>query len=193
MSVLHSRSRKASQISGGPLLGSIRARFDATSGATGEVASDDDADILAAFPDVQEVGDLGLDETEGTAGNAGLIITVPAGKYWRLIGMVHRLVTDANAADRILVVDIRDSSDATIETVSHVAVAASTTVMRVTHFGEDVAGDAADKALGTGVDFPVVGPYLQPAEDIEISVTDGVAGDSYDVYLLYISYDNDPR
>ncbi len=192
MSTLHSRSRKDTQISGLPLL-AIRARFDATSGATGEIASDDDADILSGFPDVVENGDLGLQEDEGVAGNAATIITVPSGKYWRLIGMVHRLITDGNAADRVVVVDVRDAANASIETISHAIVTASTTVMRVTLFGEDVAGDAADKAAGSGVDYPVVGPYLQPTEDIEISVTSGVAGDALDTYLLYISYDNDPR
>ncbi len=193
MSVLHSRSRKASQISGGPLLGAIRARFDATSGATIEIASNDDADILAAFPDVVEIGDLGLQEDEGVAGNAATTLTVPAGKYWRLIGMVHRLITDANAADRVVVILLRDSADATIELIAHAIVTASNTAMIVTHFGEDVAGDAADNALGAGIDFPVVGPYLQPGEDINIAVTNGVAGDALDTYLLYISYDNDPR
>jgi hypothetical protein len=51
--------------------------------------------------------------------------------------------------------------------------------------------DQADR-LGTD-DYPTAGAILTPGEDINITVTNGVAGDSLDTYIFYIQYDADPR
>ncbi len=65
--------------------------------------------------------------------------------------MFHLLVTDANVANRAVVVTVRDSADATLEAITHANVAASTTAKRVTLFGQDdyVRGDRAVAAQGT--------------------------------------------
>lgn len=116
------------------------------------VASVSDASkFLAQFGGASVVGEPGLDEVEGTAGNASHTITVPAGKYWRLVGMFHLLVTDATVANRAVVVVTRTAADAAIETITHANVAASTTAKRVTLFGTDdnVRGDRAVASQGT--------------------------------------------
>jgi hypothetical protein len=57
--------------------------------------------------------------------------------------------------------------------------------------GTTTAGvDAADK-LGTK-DFPDAGNLLSPGEDVNVAVTNGVAGDALDVTLFYVEYDTDP-
>ena len=50
--------------------------------------------------------------------------------------------------------------------------------------------DAADK-LGTK-DFPVAGCLLEPAQDVYITVANGVAGDDLGIDLFYLEYDADP-
>ncbi|MBW1942615.1 MAG: hypothetical protein JRJ51_07255 [Deltaproteobacteria bacterium] len=191
MSTIHSRTRKGGQITGRPAL-TDGAVFD-SSGVTA-ITTVSDADvtaILARYSDVNEVGAVGVDEVEAAAGNATTVITVPAGKYWRLVGLFHSLITDATVANRELVVTLRDTGDSTIEAITHAVVAASTTAKRTTLFALTNVGDAEDKA--SAADYPAVGPYLQPGEDVVITVTLGEAGDTVDSYLFFVEYDNDPR
>jgi hypothetical protein len=289
--------------------------------SAGAASVSDASKFLAQFGGASVLGEPGNDEVEGTAGNASATITVPTGKYWRLVGLYHTLVTDANVANRAVVVTTRTTADATIEAITHANVAASTTAKRTTLFGTaaNVRGDRAVAAQGTlsmatkptatntmtinGVaftwvaaltgaanelligadaaasqaaledvfvtfanygtthsvstttvastlvsaiafssddmvftaltkgtagnsiattetftaggnvfdaatlgtttagldaadkvstlDHPTAGPYLGPGEDINISVTNGVAGDSLDTYLFYLEFDSD--
>ena len=121
-----------------------------TDGTVDGISAADAALILAAHPEVTEVGHPGVHQTEATAGNATVTITVPSGKYWRLLGLFHLLVTDGNAADRVVVVTSRTVADATIEAISHAIVTASTTAKRTTLFGVDdyVVGNEAVAAQG---------------------------------------------
>lgn len=147
---LFDRSRKSGKVGGAP---SVTAH---DVGADGVVESStltaaQVAALLREHPTMTEVGYPALDEVEGTAGNATHTITVPAGKYWRLVGMFHLLVTDGTAANRSVVATIRDSADETLEAITHAVVTASTTAKRVTLFGQDdyVRGDRAVAAQGT--------------------------------------------
>lgn len=267
--------------------------------------------ILANYPSIVEIGEPGIQETEGTAGNGSVTLTVPSGKYWRLVALYHLLVTDATVANRAVVVKTRDSGDTQITATTHDNVAASTTAKRTTLFGNqihtvgnrgvqaqgtltmdtqptaddtvtidstvftwtadgtahtpneiDVGADLADAktlfvtavnahpdlltvvtaaafsgddcvltavepgtagnsivttetftagtnvfdaaTLGTttaglqnadkvvSADYPTTGPYLGPGEDVNITVTNGVAGDTLDTYLVYMQFDNNP-
>ncbi len=191
MSTLISRGRKSGQISGTPLLAG-QAVFDSNGvTAVGETSDDDVTAILAGFAGVNEVGEVGIDEVEAAAGDATTVITVPAGKYWRLIGMFHSLITDGTAANRELVVTLRDTGDATIEAITHAVVTASTTAKRTTLFALTNVGDTNDKE--SAADYPANGPYLAPGEDVVITVTLGENADTVDSYLFYVQYDNDPR
>jgi hypothetical protein len=167
--------------------------FDATTGATaaGAVAAADVTEALVDFPDMVELGGAGLQEAEGVAGNASTVVTVGAGKYWRLVGAFHRIVTDATVANRDVVYTTRDVDDTTIEAITHDSVTASSTALLTTLFGAVNVGDAEDQA--STVDYPTVGAILLPGEDVVVTVTNGVAGDAIDFYIFYIEYDNDPR
>jgi hypothetical protein len=192
MSTLASRGRKGTQIGGKPAIAGA-AVFDSTTGATA-VGLVTDADVLlfkARFPDLDEVGEVGVDEVEGTAGNATHEITVPAGKYWRLIAMFSRIVADANAADRIVTFLVRDADDATLDTLTLPIATATDTDMQTTLFALTNVGDAENEA--STMDYPTAGVLLTPGENILVSVADGVAGDSLDTYLFYIQFDSDPR
>lgn len=107
--------------------------------------------LLAAVPGLTELGHPGVYETEATAGNAAVTITVPTGKYWRLVALHHLLVTDATVANRAVVVKTRTAADAAIETITHANVAASTTAKRNTLFGSDdyLVGSTGVAAQGT--------------------------------------------
>jgi len=39
------------------------------------------------------------------------------------------------------------------------------------------------------IDWPTAGCWLLPGEDILFSVTNGVAGDNFEVFLSYVEYD----
>jgi hypothetical protein len=68
---------------------------------------------------------------------------------------------------------------------------AGTNVFDAATLGTTTAGvDAADK-LSTN-DYPDSGVLLGPGEDVNITVTNGVAGDALDTTLFYIEYDADP-
>jgi len=313
MTRIFDKKRKSS---GASAIGSGADQAAFNSSGVAVVSSADE--FTGQFGQLGVLGEPGNDEVEGTAGNAAHTITVPTGKYWRLIGLYHTLVTDANVANRAVVVKTRTAADATIETITHADVAASTTAKRTTLFGKDdyVRGDRAVAAQGTltmvtkptaddtvtingevltwvaaltatgqlligadvtasqaalnaalvdrdnggtlhtlsdasytamevtaidfaandmvitaavkgtagnsiattetftaggnvfdaatlgtttagldaadkvgTLDYPTAGPLLTPGEDINISVTNGVAGDSYDTYLFYLEYD----
>lgn len=130
----------------------VQSGSDPASFSAAGVASVTSADeFVAQFGGLTVLGEPGVDEVEGTAGNASVTITVPTGKYWRLLGLYHTLVTDATVANRAVVVTTRTAADATIEAITHANVAASTTAKRTTLFGTDdnVRGDRAVAAQGT--------------------------------------------
>lgn len=100
------------------------------------------ANLLAQFPELQELGRIVLTD-DTMAGNSSENWTVPSGKYWRLLALVHVLVTDANVANRAVVVEMRNSADTAYETITHANVAASTTAQRTTLFGTPTDGDVS--------------------------------------------------
>ena len=160
-------------------------------------------EFLNQFGGAQVMGEPGVDEVEQTAGNASHTITVPTGKYWRLIGLYHTLVTDANVANRAVVVTTRTAADATIEAITHANVAASTTAKRTTLFGTDdnVRGDRAVAAQGTltiaepvtatdqfsinGTEFTLVAALTSPVVENEILVGASEAATKVNLYAAF--------
>lgn len=68
---------------------------------------------------------------------------------------------------------------------------AGTNVFDAATLGTTTAGvDAADK-LST-LNFPASGVILDPGEDLVVTVTNGVAGDSLDISVFYSEYDSNP-
>jgi hypothetical protein len=149
MARLHDRTRKGGSIAGSPGLPTVE--FSSTLGVSPRVDSTKVEAILREYPTVVELGHLGVHNEEGIAGNAATTITVPDGVYWRLLGIHTTLITDGNAADRVLTIEKRDAEDAEIYTIEHEIVTASTTAKRTTLFGtnEFVVGNEAVKATGT--------------------------------------------
>lgn len=143
MGRIHSRVKRDSQHGGGPVT--------AVTFSSGVAVYSDIADLMAEDPSVSEIGLPGVQHTEATAGNAAVTLTVPAGKYWRLLGMYHVLVTDGNAANREVVVKARNAADGVLDTITHAVVTLSTTAKRTTLFGIDdyVVGNEAVAAQGT--------------------------------------------
>jgi hypothetical protein len=147
MARLLDRTKKSGQSGGSP--GQASASFDSNGVAV--VAAANVAAIQLRHPSAVSVGFPGLDEVEGTAGNATHTVTVPAGKYWRLLAIKSTLTTDATVANRQLVITTRTAADATIEALTHAVQAASGTQNAVTLYGTDdyVVGDRAVAAQGT--------------------------------------------
>ncbi len=192
MAQLHSRAHKGAQIDGKPRYAGA-AVFNSTTGDT-TVDAVADADIilyLADFPEVQEVGEPGVNSSTGVAGNATTVVTVGTGKYWRLIGAAHVVVADANAANRIVTYTTRIADDTAIEAIVHTAVTANNTGIANTVWGAENVGSTEDAA--STLDGWITGVLLIPTDEIAISVTNGVAGDTLEFHLFYIEYDNDPR
>lgn len=143
------RTKKSSKAGGSPQVAAMDFGSDGVS--EGSLTSAQIAAILREFPEINEVGQPGLDFVESTAGNATHTVTVPAGKYWRLIGAFVRIVADANAANRLIKIDVQDTTPASIEAQTHAAITANNTGLLTTLFGTDdyVRGDAAVAAQGT--------------------------------------------
>jgi hypothetical protein len=81
---------------------------------------------------------------------------------------------------------IEGNSLATTETFS-----AGTNVFDAATLGTTTAGVSATDEVGT-TDYPTSGAYLVAGEDAVFSVTNGVAGDNFEVYLTYIEFDDVP-
>jgi hypothetical protein len=144
MARLVDRSKKSGHFGGSRSGDSVS--FDSTGVAEGVSAA---KAVTALFenPSVFELGHPGVDVDETVAGNATATKAVPAGKYWRLIGAHHTLVTDATVANRAVVYTINTNE----EVITHANVAASTTARRQTLFGTDdyIVGNEAVAAQGT--------------------------------------------
>lgn len=139
--------KRASGSASGLGAGADLAAFDSAGVASVSSA----AEFLAQLGGVQALGEPGIQENESTAGNATVTSTVPSGKYWRLLALIHVLVTDATVANRAVKIQTRDDGDTEIEAITHANVAASSTAYRTTLFGTDdnVRGNTAVAAQGT--------------------------------------------
>lgn len=150
--------------------------------------------MLADMPDVIELGAVG-GQADSTAGNATLTITVPTGKYWRLVGFGYSLTTDANVANRQVVVEPSDSTPTAFSTVTFPAQAASGTQNGLCMFEStylDIVGDITGANAGTTVQG--VGTYATSTITIGEPVTDGdtitVAGIKYTLLDTFVDAEN---
>ena len=149
MARLYSRKHKGSNVGGRPMLGQT-VEF-AADGVANVTTAADANDVLHRLGSIFEVPALGVYHKEAVAGNATTTITVPTGKTWLLIGVKHVLVTDANVANRAVVLKTQDTTDTQIEAITHANVAASTTAKRTTLYTVDdfVVGNEGVAAQGT--------------------------------------------
>lgn len=147
MSRLFSRNHKSEQVS------AVQAGSDAAVFNSAGIASVTSAnEFTDNFSGIELVGEPGLYWDIATAGNASLVVTVPAGKYWKLISAVMRITADANAANRIGVALTRDGADATIKTLTQTsAVTANQDLVRHFIYGTDdnVRGNNGVASQGT--------------------------------------------
>lgn len=150
MARLLDRSKKSGQAGGSPSVSALS--FDSAGVSEGNgLTAAQVAAILTEHASTNEIGQPGVNVAEATAGNATVNETVPSGKYWRLIGLYHTLVTDGTVANRAVVIKTRNAADTDLFTITHANVTASTTAKRTTLFGQDdyVVGDEAVAAQGT--------------------------------------------
>lgn len=124
-----------------------------TSGVSGDITSP--ATLLANYPDIYELGRPGVQYATDIVGTSGMpyVITVPSGKYWRLIGAVVEADTSAGAtSNQTLTLQTRDSGDTEIESITLDAdLDASETNRYTVLFGTDdhVSGNTGVAAQGT--------------------------------------------
>lgn len=144
------RTKKSGKLGGSP--GQAAADFGSDGVTEGSLTAAQLAAIILRHPTTSEVGYPGVETAIAVAGNAATnIYTVPAGKYWRLIGAYVTITADANAANRLVVIKTRTAADATIDTITHAAVTANNTGKFTTLFGQDdyVRSGQAVAAVGT--------------------------------------------
>lgn len=150
-SKLFSRQRDSAQVSADQ--GQTVAEFGSNGVATldGEQSVVDASSLLTQFPDLYELGRVGVQVAADVAGDATTTFTVPTGKTWRLLAAVERIDTDASVGNRILTCRTRTAADATIEEITHAAVAADAIAEKVIIFApnEDAVGSKAVAAQGT--------------------------------------------
>lgn len=124
----------------------------ATTGVAFNAISDANrAVLLNQFPEIYELGRLGVRRHVGVAGNATTNIAVPTGKFWRVLAFQHRLVTDATVATRALNFALRNAADTPYQTITQANQTASQTVNQVSSVGPNAnaVGNQQVAARGT--------------------------------------------
>jgi hypothetical protein len=114
------------------------------------IATVADVSLFQKFLKVREVGVPGLYYAAAVAGNVTTTITVPAAKYWRVVGVNILLITDATATNRNVTVRLQDDSNAEIETLAHATTTESVTIGLHMLYGSDglVVGNLGVAAVG---------------------------------------------
>ena len=74
--------------------------------------------LLAQFPEVYEIGRPGLSYAASLDASAASTLTVPTGKYWRLIGATLSYLASADAATRTPVLTVTNAADTAFTTIS---------------------------------------------------------------------------
>jgi hypothetical protein len=115
------------------------------------VAEVSDVSLFQKDLNLREVGVPGLYYAAAVQGDATTTITVPAGKYWRLIGVNVLLITDASVGNRTVKIVTQDSADTEIEALTHANVAASQTIGLHALYGSEAytVGNLGVAAQGT--------------------------------------------
>lgn len=149
MTRLFNRRAVSQKLGGSPSVPAVD--FDSTGLAEVTLTAAQVAAVLREYGEVVDLGLPGVYHVEGVAGNATTTLTVPSGKYWRLLTVKHVLVNDATVANRAVVYTTQDTGDTEIEAITHANVAASTTAKRTTLYGTDdyVLGNEGVAAQGT--------------------------------------------
>ncbi len=175
------RARK----SGG--LSALGAGTDQATFSSAGVASVSDAtEFIQNFSGVEVLGSPGVDSVKGTAGNGTTTITVPTGKYWRLIGMGTTLITDANAANRQVVLTLRTAADATIETLTAPIQTASVTDTQFFLFGSN-ANCVGDAKVAASCELTIAEAVIEDDDMLLDTITwvfkDTLTGAAYEIAI----------
>ena len=118
------------------------------------------------------------------AANAGLHSVSDA-----VFASLEMTAVDFAVADMVFTANVKGLAGSSLATTT--TMAGGTNAWGAADLGDTTEGvDAADK-LGTK-DFPVAGCLLEPAQDVYITVANGVAGDDLGIDLFYLEYDADP-
>ena len=142
-----SRAHKSSQVGGGAVPATA---FDSNGVAV--VAAAKIEAVLLAHEAVAELGFPALyTYAEATDGQLAETLTVPTGKVWRLVGLVHQQTNSSDVATRTVTVTTRTSADATIEALSSATSVASAETEYSILFGAEgnVVGNDGVAAAGT--------------------------------------------
>ena len=112
-----------------------------------------DASLFAPHLGIREVGFPGLHYVSAI-GTATTTVTVPTGKFWRLISVVGVISTDASVGNRTVKIDITDATPTSLEDYTMANVAASQTAVPFHYLvggelGELTVGNLGIVAAGT--------------------------------------------
>lgn len=145
------------------------------------------ADMLGKYGDVAGAGiDTTSTEVEtvpATAGNSTYVYTVPAHTKKKFMGGHINLTTDATAANRRVVVSMLDPNDNVLVDIHAGAVVTASLSAQHHEFMQGTYRETAYIA-GT-LQVPILSDWVFPAGyKLKISVTAGVAGDSFSGALL---------
>jgi hypothetical protein len=147
MARILNRDKKSGQSDGSQL---TAVAYDSSGVATVAAAQVDK--LMLADKMVFEIGEPGLYAYSETAdGATAETLTVPSGKVWRLVGLIHQQTNSGDAATRTVTVTSRTAADATIEALSSATSVASAETEYSFLFGSDgvVVGNSGVAAQGT--------------------------------------------
>jgi hypothetical protein len=121
----------------------------------------------------------------------GFTYTV-GGNYWeRLVALAFVLTSDGNAANRAVLLRVKDGSGATLIGIPTAAVQVATKVYTYSYWGQQV---PATDAVGLVNAQPAPSIFLQPGFTIVVSIGAVQAGDQVSAIRLYMErFDTGPN
>ena len=114
---------------------------------------------------------------------SGFTYTYSVGEAWLLRSLSFQMVTDANAANRIVYLDIFEPGGLRIGRFSS-GFTQTATLTTIYTFANDIAAYGANAAASIGAPTPNV--WLHPGSKITVGVTNVQAGDQISTILLTV-------
>ena len=114
---------------------------------------------------------------------SGFTINVPASEYWHIRCLCFTLTTDANAANRLVSVDLIDGGSNKIGRFSS-GFTQSATLATLYTFSDDLAVYGANAALAIGAPLPEI--WLYPGAKLTVNVGSVQAGDQISAINLTV-------
>lgn len=139
--------------------------------------------IFLLFPLYANSSEIVIKSATSVAGNASTTFTVPNHKRWKVLYAQMVLTTDATVANRQVRMRLLDSSSTLVFDAHAGTVQTASATSQHYEFMQGVYRETSFIDSALQVPIPI-DSYLQQKQKVQFTVSAGVAGDSYSIYLV---------